>query len=132
MSLWIFQKHIVEGTSLVVQWLRLLAPNARGLNSIPGQGTRSHMPQLRLSSNSEQNILLRTKSKLYNNMFFWIQLKTILKPAFGASLSLSICICPPRELSLFEDSTDGETAINICTKWDTCRIRKYIPHAALI
>ena len=26
---------------------RLCAPNARGLGSIPGQGTRSHMPQLR-------------------------------------------------------------------------------------
>ncbi|TEA37350.1 hypothetical protein DBR06_SOUSAS1910041, partial [Sousa chinensis] len=33
--------------SLVVQWLRLCAPNAGGLGSIPGQGTRSHMPQLR-------------------------------------------------------------------------------------
>ena len=30
------------GTSLVVQWLRLHAPNAGGLGSIPGQGTRSH------------------------------------------------------------------------------------------
>ena len=35
------------GTSLVVQWLRLHAPNAGGPGSIPGQGTRSHMPQLR-------------------------------------------------------------------------------------
>ena len=37
-----------EGTSLVVQWLRLQAPNAGCLGSIPGQGTRSHMPQLRV------------------------------------------------------------------------------------
>ena len=36
------------GTSLVVQWLRLRAPNAGGLGSIPGQGTRSHMLQLRV------------------------------------------------------------------------------------
>ena len=36
------------GTSLVVQWLRLHAPNARGMGSIPGQGTRSHMPPLRV------------------------------------------------------------------------------------
>ena len=36
------------GTSLVVQWLRLCAPSAGGLGSIPGQGTRSHMPQLRI------------------------------------------------------------------------------------
>ena len=32
----------------MVQWLRLHAPNAGGLGSIPGQGTRSHMPQVRV------------------------------------------------------------------------------------
>ena len=32
----------INGTSLVVQWLRLHAPSARGLGSIPGQGPRSH------------------------------------------------------------------------------------------
>ena len=32
--------------SIVVQWLRLYTPNGGGLGSIPGQGTRSHMPQL--------------------------------------------------------------------------------------
>ena len=31
-----------------VQWLRLHIPNAGGLNSIPGQGTRSHMPQIKI------------------------------------------------------------------------------------
>ncbi|TEA42750.1 hypothetical protein DBR06_SOUSAS1610279, partial [Sousa chinensis] len=30
----------------VVQWLRLHTPNAGGPGSIPGQGTRSHMPQI--------------------------------------------------------------------------------------
>ena len=35
------------GTSLVVQWVRVRAPDAGGPGSIPGQGTRSHMPQLR-------------------------------------------------------------------------------------
>ena len=35
------------GISLVVQWLRLCIPNAGSLGSIPGQGTRAHMPQLR-------------------------------------------------------------------------------------
>ena len=29
-----------EGTSLVVQWLRLPAPNAEGMGLIPGQGTK--------------------------------------------------------------------------------------------
>ena len=35
-------------TFLVVQWLRLYAPNAGGPGSIPGQETRSHMPQLKI------------------------------------------------------------------------------------
>ena len=36
------------GTSLVVQWLRHHAPNAGGPGLIPGQGTRSHMLQLKI------------------------------------------------------------------------------------
>ena len=32
----------------MVQWLRLGAPHAGGMGSIPGQGTRSHMLQLRV------------------------------------------------------------------------------------
>ena len=36
------------GTSLIVQWLRLWAPNAGGLGLIPGQRTGSHMLQLRV------------------------------------------------------------------------------------
>ena len=39
---------MIHGTSLVVQWLRLCAPNAGDLGWIPDQGTRSHMPQLRV------------------------------------------------------------------------------------
>ena len=35
------------GASLVVQQLRLRAPNAGSLGSIPGQGTRSQMLPLR-------------------------------------------------------------------------------------
>ena len=48
LSMRILQARILEwGTSLVVQWLRLCAPNAGDPSLIPGQGTRSHMPQLR-------------------------------------------------------------------------------------
>ena len=36
------------GTSLVVQPLRLRAPTAGSQGSIPGQGTRSRMPQLKI------------------------------------------------------------------------------------
>ena len=35
------------GPALVGQWLRLCTPNAGALGSILGQGTRSHVPQLR-------------------------------------------------------------------------------------
>ena len=39
----------VRDFSTKVQYLRLRAPSAGGLGSIPGQGTRSHMPKLRVS-----------------------------------------------------------------------------------
>ena len=38
-----FKTKMIPGTSLVVQWVRLHAPNAGGLRLIPGRGTRSHM-----------------------------------------------------------------------------------------
>ena len=41
------QKRQEQGTSLVVQGLRLHAPNAGGPDIIPGQGAGSHMLQLR-------------------------------------------------------------------------------------
>ena len=34
--------------ALVVQWLRLLTLNAGDPGSTPGQGTRTHIPQLRV------------------------------------------------------------------------------------
>ena len=42
-----YLKH--QGTYLVVKWLRLSLPNAGRLGSIPGQGTRSHTLQLKIS-----------------------------------------------------------------------------------
>ena len=43
-----WERRLSTWISLVVQWLRLHAANAGGLGSIPGQGTRSHMLQLRV------------------------------------------------------------------------------------
>ena len=40
-------KKIQLWTSLLAQWLRPCAPSAEGHSSIPGQGTRSSMLQLR-------------------------------------------------------------------------------------
>ena len=45
-------KKGIPGTSLVTQWLRLCAPNAGGPDSLPGQGTRSHMHAATKSSNA--------------------------------------------------------------------------------
>ena len=39
-------KHCLR-TSMVVQWLSLCTPYAGGQGSIPGQGTRFHMLQLK-------------------------------------------------------------------------------------
>ena len=44
-ELFLLGKDIKEGTS---QWLRLCAPKAGGLGSIPGWGTRSRLTQLRV------------------------------------------------------------------------------------
>ena len=55
-------KKLGLGTSLEVQGLRLCAPNAGGPGSIPVQGTRSHMPQLRV--NVLQNNILHAATKI--------------------------------------------------------------------
>ena len=53
-----FMSRTHIGTGLVVQWLRFCTPNTGGLGLIPGQGTRSHMPQLRVLM-----LQLKTKTK---------------------------------------------------------------------
>ena len=45
----LIKENQVFRDSPVIQWLGLHAPNAGALDSIPGQGTRSHMLQLRPS-----------------------------------------------------------------------------------
>ncbi|TEA33612.1 hypothetical protein DBR06_SOUSAS3910180, partial [Sousa chinensis] len=48
--------------SLVAQWFRLHAPNAGGLGSIPGQGTRvTCMPQLRVHMSQLRSLRATTK-----------------------------------------------------------------------
>ena len=44
------QKKEYPGTSLVIQWLILQAPNAEGTGSVPGHRTRSCMPRIRPST----------------------------------------------------------------------------------
>ena len=40
--------EVKKQTVLVVQWLRVCPPSAGDPDSVSGQGTRSHMPQLRI------------------------------------------------------------------------------------
>ena len=55
--------------SLVVWWLRLHASNAGGLGSIPGQGTRSHMPQPRPGVTKQ---IIKKKKKECSGISGWI------------------------------------------------------------
>ena len=57
---------VILGTSLVVQWLRLRAPNAGGPGSIPGQGTRSRMLQRR-----SQVLQLKTRLRFTGVLFLF-------------------------------------------------------------
>ena len=52
----IFVNNSILGTSLVVQWVRLHAPNAGGPGSIPGWGARSHVHAATKSSHATTKI----------------------------------------------------------------------------
>ena len=54
----VFLKEKYFGTSLVVQWLRLCTLEAGPPGSIPGQETRSHMPQLRVHMNELPELVM--------------------------------------------------------------------------
>ena len=58
------KKIYLVGTSLVAQWLRLLAPKAGGLGLIPSQGTTSHILQQRPGAAKEINHLPDLKKKI--------------------------------------------------------------------
>ena len=62
-------------TSLVVQWLRLYAPNAGGQGSIPGQESRSCMPQLRPSAAKKEKESKRIT--LYPNVLEALKINAI-------------------------------------------------------
>ena len=61
------EKNTTCGISLMVQCLRLLTPNERGLCSIPGQGTIAHMPQLRVCIPQKRSKILRAKTNTWHS-----------------------------------------------------------------
>ena len=55
----------------MVQWLRLLTPNAGGQGSIPGQRTRAFMPQLRPGTIKYINKnFKKLKKKVFPGIYF--------------------------------------------------------------
>ena len=62
-----FLKNYKCGTSLVVQWVRLHAPNAGGLGLIPGRGTRSHMHATTKSPHAAKSPHATTKTRHSQN-----------------------------------------------------------------
>ena len=60
-------KTITEGTFLMVRWLRLCAPNARGVGLIPGQRTRSRMLQLKILHAATKTLSSQIKNECKNN-----------------------------------------------------------------
>ena len=52
---------------MVIQWLRLCAPNTGGPGSIPSWETRSHMPQLRVYMLQQRQKILRATTKTWNS-----------------------------------------------------------------
>ena len=65
------KKEKKEGSSLAVQWLRFHAANAGGLSSIPGsnpgQGTRSHVQQLRVCMTQQRSKILYATAKTWHS-----------------------------------------------------------------
>ena len=70
----------IAWTSLLIQWLRFWASSAGGLGSIPGQGGRSHMLQLRVHMLQRKLLHVTTKAakkKKIVNWYMKIHLKII-------------------------------------------------------
>ena len=59
-------RHHQLRTSLMVPWLRLCTPNAGDSGLIPGQGTRSHMSQLRVHTPQLKGCNKDCKSCIHN------------------------------------------------------------------
>ena len=64
-------KNLMSETFLVVQWLRLCAPNARDPDSIPNQGSRYFMPKLK-DPECCNEIQCSQINTFFNFIYFWL------------------------------------------------------------
>ena len=85
-----FCKKSCRGTSPVIQWLRLHALNAGSPSSIPGQGTRSCMPQLRLAQPKKRERERWTLFFQPLNLAWGVNIILVLDLAFQGSVSFSL------------------------------------------
>ena len=107
-----------EGTSLVVQWLRRHASSAGGLGSIPGQGSGSHMLQLKIPYAPTKNPVfhnevqrshvpqLRSGAAKLTNFWnvFWLWHGTFLGPRETMPWAGVFTAVPQRALLAWEPS----------------------------
>ena len=84
------------GSSLLVQWLRLHAPNAGGSGSIPAQGTRYHMLQSKIP-----HAATKTWHSQINTFFFFFTKRSF---------------CPQLTNTLLVPSTDHTHTSNLLSK----------------
>ena len=91
----------VPEISLIVQWLRHYAPNAGGLGLIPGQGTRSHMQQLKIL-----HVATGTHRRQINKKKY-IFLKKGFLVTNESEVAQSPTLCDPMDCSLPGSSVHG-------------------------
>ena len=79
----------------MVQWLKLHAPNAGATGSIPGQGTRSCMPQLKSLHATTKSPRFTTKTQCSQTYIY------ILKSERGAAEKVRVMRCEKYWISLY-------------------------------
>ena len=67
----------------MVQWLRLNAPNAGGLGSVPGQGNRSTKMQLRVHKPQLKILYATTKTQSSQINKYLLNVTTLIKKNFN-------------------------------------------------
>ena len=81
-----FFKAVRDGTSLVIQWLRLHTSKARGMDSIPGQGAKIPHASGSEDQNMKQKQYCNKFNKDFKKIFSTLKKNYIKKNADGAAL----------------------------------------------